>query len=89
LGAVYGRLFSVFNSVNDVPTGWRVLGESSSTDFIKFTVALQNQNMKLLREELYDISNPSSENYGKWWSKDKIADFIAPPVAYQAKWRDG
>mmetsp|Transcript_17280 Transcript_17280/g.27004 ORF Transcript_17280/g.27004 Transcript_17280/m.27004 type:complete len:587 (-) Transcript_17280:63-1823(-) len=81
LGLVAAKEMNVFNSINDTPKRWRLVGESHSTDFIKFTVQMYPQNIDMLKAELAGISNPKSPKYGKWWTKEQIADAVSPPVA--------
>ena len=45
---------------------------------IQFSIALQQQNTDLLTESLFDIFNPKSINYGKYWSMDKINKLVSP-----------
>jgi len=80
LGLVAAKQFTVWNSINDIPTRWRLVGETHSTDFIKFTVQMFPQNLDLLKEELKRVSDPKSEVYGQWWSKERIQDAISPPL---------
>ena len=81
LGLVAAKEFNVWDSINDVPKRWRLVGEANSADFIKFTVQMYPRNLDLLREELKRVSDPKSEVYGQWWSKEKIQDTISPPMA--------
>jgi len=40
---------------------------------------LKQRNLDVLENALLDVSNPHSENYGKWWTHDQIINTIAPP----------
>ena len=43
-----------------------------------FNIALKQQNLDLLKYHALDVSNPDSENYGKYWSIDRIQNLISP-----------
>ena len=45
---------------------------------IDFTIALNQNNMDILKNKLLDISDPYSENYGKFMSNNEIMDIIKP-----------
>ena len=46
-------------------------------------IALYQQNIAELNEKLLDISNPLSNNYGKWMSYQEISNTINPPLKDQ------
>lgn len=46
--------------------------------------ATANKNVEELTEVLHDVSNPSSVNYGKHWTKQKVVDFTFNREAYEA-----
>ena len=67
-------LFLLFNAV------------SSSLPIIfdvEFSVALKQNNTKLIKETLLDISNPSSSQYGKYWSLEKISKYTETEPEYK------
>jgi len=73
------RLMKVFDSVEDAPQGWNYVGKCTENFEVDFTVALTNHNMDALERELLKVSNPKDvQNYGKWWSVERIRDFVAP-----------
>lgn len=41
-------------------------------------LSLYQRNINILEDKLVDISNPVSENYGKWLSHDEINDIVHP-----------
>ena len=46
--------------------------------------AISQSNMKQLIQVLEDVSDPSSSNYGKHWSKSQVAEFTANKKSYNA-----
>lgn len=55
-----------------VPTGYTVTGPASSDTVLSLRIALVQNNIAGLIDALYDVSSPSSPNYGKWPSKSEI-----------------
>jgi tripeptidyl-peptidase-1 len=46
-------------------------------------IALKQRNTDIIEKELLERSNPLHENYGKWYSKDKITSIVSPSIAEQ------
>ena len=42
-------------------------------------IGLKQQNTDTLYEAFYDVSNPDSSQYGKFWTQNQINDLVAPP----------
>jgi len=73
------RLMTVFNSPQNAPKDWTFVGQTQEDFNVEFTVALTQNNLEALEMELMKVSNPKdAENYGKWWSVERIRDFVAP-----------
>ena len=49
-----------------------------NNNVLQYTIALKQNNIKELSDQLLDISDYRSENYGKYWKKDQILDYIKP-----------
>eukprot|EP01040_Poterioochromonas_malhamensis_P005974 gene5974-6421_t len=45
-------------------------------------VAVKQKNIEELKQVLEDVSNPSSPNYGKHWTKQKVVDFTSNPEGH-------
>lgn len=43
-------------------------------------IALRQHNIMYLQDKLYEISNPLSKNYGKYYTKQEIHSIIDPPI---------
>ena len=57
---------------------WDFLGRADSTEIVTFTIALKQRNIEMLQKWVPDVSDPKSPNYGRYWTRDEINDFIAP-----------
>ncbi|GAM20880.1 hypothetical protein SAMD00019534_040550 [Acytostelium subglobosum LB1] len=57
---------------------WRQTVRAPANEVLEFRVALRQQNIDVLENTLYDVSDPSSANYGKHWSVEQILDLVAP-----------
>ncbi len=44
---------------------------------------IEQRNLEELEDLLYDVSDPDSENYGKHWTKDQVAEFTKDPKNYE------
>eukprot|EP01112_Ceratiomyxa_fruticulosa_P012404 TRINITY_DN3431_c0_g1_i5.p1 TRINITY_DN3431_c0_g1~~TRINITY_DN3431_c0_g1_i5.p1 ORF type:complete len:570 (+),score=138.61 TRINITY_DN3431_c0_g1_i5:94-1803(+) len=58
---------------------WSLVERSNPTKQITFRLGLFQQNFDKLDAALLDVSDPRSENYGKWWTREQILDLVAPP----------
>jgi subtilase family serine protease len=39
---------------------------------VTFTIVLRQRNIDQLKNVLYEVSNPKSPKYGKYWTKDQV-----------------
>lgn len=58
--------------------GWRKAGNASSTEKLELTFWLKLTNLQFLKERLVAASNPRSEDYGHYLSKDQESALTAP-----------
>lgn len=61
-----------------VPSGFNPVGAPNPNTAVKLQIALKQRNITGLTDKLMDISNHESPNYGKWLSREEIAEFTAP-----------
>ncbi|KAG8220430.1 peptidase S8/S53 domain-containing protein [Butyriboletus roseoflavus] len=61
-----------------IPSGWNLARKHDPSAVIPLRFALAQSNIEDLEEYLYDVSHPSSPNYGKHWSAGKVASTFAP-----------
>lgn len=62
----------VQGSRNAPPNGFTSIGPALPDTLLDMRIALTQNNMEGLIEKLYDISLPSSGQYGKWLSKEEV-----------------
>lgn len=72
---------AVFDQLKAVPKAWTSHGAANKEATIKAQIGLKQSNIKELQAKLLDISNPRSENYGKWMTKEEVNALTAPPKA--------
>ncbi|GAM19570.1 hypothetical protein SAMD00019534_027450, partial [Acytostelium subglobosum LB1] len=58
---------------------WTKTTKAAADHVIDFRVALRQRNIDVLEAVLLDVSTPTSPNYGKHWSIERIMELIAPP----------
>jgi tripeptidyl-peptidase-1 len=60
------------------PSAWTKKGRVHKEARLPVRVGLSQQNLHLAEEYLNQVSHPSSPDYGKHWSPEKIADTFSP-----------
>ncbi|PCH41060.1 family S53 protease-like protein [Wolfiporia cocos MD-104 SS10] len=60
------------------PKGYTVSGAASGDTMLTLRVALAQSNPQGLEAALYDVSTPTSPNYGQHLTKEEAAAFVAP-----------
>ena len=70
---------TLFHELKEIPSAWTSKGAAHPTVMIRAQIGLNQPNIHVLQEELLDISNPKSRNYGNWLSKEEIHAITAPP----------
>ncbi|KAI0943204.1 hypothetical protein AcW1_002423 [Taiwanofungus camphoratus] len=78
LGKPLARNMRVHERRDSPPAGYTLVGSASPDTMLSVRIALTQSNPTGLEEALYDISTPSSSNYGKHLSKEEAAQFVAP-----------
>lgn len=61
-----------------IPFGWRRIERLNGSYVLPLKIALVQTNLDHVEEYLLSVSDPTSENYGKHWSAEKIADTFKP-----------
>ncbi|OBZ67228.1 Tripeptidyl-peptidase sed3 [Grifola frondosa] len=61
-----------------VPTGFKLNGSPPADTLLNLRIALTQSDPAGLQSALYDVSTPSSANYGKHLSKSEVEQFVAP-----------
>jgi tripeptidyl-peptidase-1 len=63
---------------SDIPLKWKLARKHDASAVVPLRFALAQSNLEDLEEYLYDVSHPSSPNYGKHWSAGQVASTFAP-----------
>ncbi|KAH9830767.1 peptidase S8/S53 domain-containing protein [Rhodofomes roseus] len=72
------RTMRVHTRMDSAPVGFTLAGAASPDTMIKLRVALVQSNPAGLEDALYDVSTPSSANYGQYLTREEAAAFVAP-----------
>ncbi|KAI0923099.1 hypothetical protein AcV5_009919 [Taiwanofungus camphoratus] len=78
LGKPLARNMRIHERRDSPPAGYALTGAASPDTVLNVRIALAQSNPAGLEEALYDVSTPSSPNYGKHLSKQKAAQFVVP-----------
>ncbi|RPD61263.1 subtilisin-like protein [Lentinus tigrinus ALCF2SS1-6] len=68
----------VLRSRSAVPSGFTWRQKASSETMLNLRIALVQNNATGVESALYDVSNPSSENYGHHLTKAEVEAMVAP-----------
>ena len=66
------RNMKVHESLESAPDGFSLRGAAQADQSLKLRLALVQSNFDELERRLYDVSTPSSANYGKHLSKSEV-----------------
>ena len=72
MGKPMARSMAVHESRNAVPDGYALRTAALPDQVLKLRIALAQNNFSELERQLYDVSAPSSANYGKHLSKKDV-----------------
>ncbi|KAI1783833.1 family S53 protease [Ganoderma leucocontextum] len=78
LGKSATRNLKLHETRQGVPSGFSHTGSADPNQTLKLRLALVQGNVAELERKLYDVSTPSSSNYGKHLSKSEVHQLIAP-----------
>eukprot|EP00930_Biecheleria_cincta_P084302 TRINITY_DN73793_c0_g1_i1.p1 TRINITY_DN73793_c0_g1~~TRINITY_DN73793_c0_g1_i1.p1 ORF type:complete len:458 (+),score=82.15 TRINITY_DN73793_c0_g1_i1:34-1374(+) len=59
-----------------VPNTWNVVGRASPHQRLHFVVAVKQQNLQTLTEKFWEVSNPKSNNWQNFMSRDEIGRLV-------------
>lgn len=59
---------------------WKLHEAAKLEELHEVTFAIRQNNVDKLESTLYDVSSPSSINYGKHWTREELAAFTANPI---------
>jgi tripeptidyl-peptidase-1 len=67
-------------SASNFPTDWEIVGQPCPYGSkVNFIVALKQQNLDVLEETFYAVSDPDHEQYRNFLSIEEITKIVAPP----------
>ena len=72
LGKPTARNLAPHESFKVAPSGFSLTGSADPTQTLQLRLALVQGNVAELEGRLYDVSTPSSSNYGKHLSKSEV-----------------
>lgn len=87
VGCLVASAFAVPTPSNDyvlheqrtvIPFGWRRVERLNGSFILPIRIALVQTNLDKAEEYLSSVSDPTSENYGKYWTAEKIANTFKP-----------
>ncbi|PIL33248.1 hypothetical protein GSI_04698 [Ganoderma sinense ZZ0214-1] len=78
LGKPAARNLKPHESLDGAPSGFSHTGSADPNQTLKLRLALVQGNVAELERQLYDVSTPSSSNYGKHLSKSEVQQLVAP-----------
>ncbi|EPT01830.1 hypothetical protein FOMPIDRAFT_1119556 [Fomitopsis schrenkii] len=78
MGTPVERSLRLHESRPTAPTGFSRVGSADATTVLNLRLGLVSSNVDKLIETLYDVSTPSSANYGQHLSKSEAAAFLNP-----------
>ncbi|CCM03035.1 uncharacterized protein FIBRA_05152 [Fibroporia radiculosa] len=78
LGKPVERSLEVHESRATVPPGFTLIGPAPAQTVLNLRLALTSSDTDGLIKTLYDVSTPSSANYGQHLSKEETEQFLAP-----------
>jgi len=61
-----------------LPKKWTFSSECNDDTSITLTLAIKQENVDELHDELLKVSDPRSESYGKHWTFEKVHEFLQP-----------
>ena len=86
LGKPAARNMKVHEFREDIPDGFSLRSAALPDQTLKLRLALVQSDFDELERKLYDVSTPSSANYGKHLSKTEVRFLLAfsipPPLSH-------
>ena len=82
LGKPTARVMRLHESRDGVPDGFSLRSAALPDQTLKLRLALKQSNFDALERKLYDVSTPSSANYGKHLSKAEVRFSLSVVLRY-------
>ena len=68
----------VVELLHEVPQGWVKTREADPSQQIRLRIALEQPNLSLFEQKLYDVSTPQHSFYGQHLSRQELKDLMRP-----------
>ncbi len=78
LGGIASGRNVILESLPRIPEGWRKLREAPAGQQLTFRIALEQPNVALFEQTLYDISTPENSRYGRHLKRNEVKDILRP-----------
>jgi tripeptidyl-peptidase I len=62
----------------EIPAQWNHLGPAPDSHTIRLRIGLKQANIDSLVRQLYEVSDPAHERYGKHLTKDQVEELVRP-----------
>ncbi|EJD41708.1 family S53 protease [Auricularia subglabra TFB-10046 SS5] len=73
------RAMSIHEQIFAAPPGFRAMHGADPDHMLKMRIALRQNNIAGLEEELMAVSDPASPRYGQHLSKEQVEEYVRPP----------
>jgi tripeptidyl-peptidase-1 len=73
-----GSAIASFESVYELPRGWKLARPAEGTEGIRLRISLQQQNVEKFYETLLDVSTPDHAKYGQHLEGEEILEMLKP-----------
>lgn len=80
LGKTTAPNLQLHEALDNVPAGFMLSGPAAPDTVLNIQLALVQNNVSGLVDELYSVSDPSSANYGQYLSKEEVEALVAPSL---------
>ncbi|KAK5578352.1 hypothetical protein RB653_008022 [Dictyostelium firmibasis] len=68
----------IIANIRKPPTYFNFKSIANKNEIVEFKILLKQNNLNILEDKFWDVSNPKSLNYGKFLSSNDIDSIIAP-----------
>ncbi|KAN0025094.1 hypothetical protein ACTFIV_009510 [Dictyostelium citrinum] len=70
--------FETIANIRNPPSYFNFKSMANENEIIDFKILIKQNNLNILEEKFWDVSNPNSLNYGKFLNSNEIDSIIAP-----------
>lgn len=70
----------IVESLHEIPRGWVKTRDANPSQSIRLRIALEQPNLPLFEQKLYDVSTPQHPLYGKHLTHEEVKGLMKPRV---------